>query len=152
MREMRRKDRAIDQKAAMAILHKCEYGILSMLDSEGPYGLPLNFAVENDAIFFHSAPEGRKIDALKDDPRVSFCVVGNTEVMAEKFSTRYESVIVSGNAYLCEEVEKRHGLRLLLEKYSPDHIEAGMKYIDGSHRETAVYRIRIKSITGKARR
>jgi uncharacterized protein len=66
MRELRRKDRAITNDEAIAILRKTEYGVLSTITPDGkPYGVPLNFCYLDNSIYFHCAIEGRKIDNIK---------------------------------------------------------------------------------------
>lgn len=150
---MRRSDRAIGAEEARRLLETAEYGVLSMASSDGvPYGIPLNFAYAKDCIYFHCALDGMKIDMLCANQKVSFCVVGRTEVMPEKFSTNYESVVASG---IVEELfagNKREGLLLLIKKYSPEYITKGLEYIDRFFDKTKVFRICLESITGKARR
>ena len=98
MKELRRKDRGISREEATTLLKKAEYGILSTSSEDGkPYGVPLNFCIIDHNIFFHSAVEGHLIDNIKINKSVSFCVVGNTEILPDKFGTKYESVIVSGD-------------------------------------------------------
>jgi len=109
-KELRRKDRAaMPDEETRELLRSTEYGVLSILDDEGVYGLPIYFAMEGDSLYFHSEPVGRKIDALAGNPRISFCVVGESEVLQEKFSTRYRSVIAFGMATLIDGEEKRKG-------------------------------------------
>ena len=96
--------------------------------------------------------EGQKLDHMNANPHVSFCVVGKTEVLPEKFGTKYESVILSGNAEEVFENTKQLALEGLLHKYSSSYIPAGMKYIDKLTDKTKVYQISITSITGKARK
>jgi len=104
-------------------------------------------------IFFHCAPEGHKLDNIIANDRVSFCVVGKTEVLPDKFATRYESVVVSGRAAIVDDrVLKKNALRALVVKYAPDHIAAGDAYIDKLMDQTAVVQISIDRLTGKARK
>lgn len=59
MREIRRKDRILDELRARELLVEGEYGFGAMVNVDGGgYGLPLNYAVEGDAIYFHCVPEG----------------------------------------------------------------------------------------------
>lgn len=149
---MRRKDRAVGIEEARRLLESAEYGVLSMAGPEGvPHGIPLNFALTGDSIVFHCAPEGRKIDMLSANPKVSFCVVGRTQLMPEQFGTRYESVIATGPVEELSGGEKRQGLVLLVRKYSADHLKEGLEYIDRHAAGTKVFRIHLESITGKAR-
>jgi len=150
---MRRNDRAIGADEARRLLETAEYGILSMASSDGiPHGIPLNFSFVRDYIYFHCAPEGKKIGLFSTNRKVSFCVVGRTEVLPEKFGTKYESVVTTGTVEELFEKDKREGLVLLLKKYSPDYIKEGLDYIDRLFNKTKVFRISLESITGKARR
>lgn len=59
---MRRQDRAISEKEALDLLTKAEYAVLSTVDENGdPYGVPLNFCVINDCIYFHLLWKDRKL-------------------------------------------------------------------------------------------
>jgi uncharacterized protein len=152
-RKIRRKDRAISESEAKGILEKGEFGVLSTASSDGqPYGVPINYSYTGDAIYFHCAVEGHKLDNLRSNNRVSFCVVGKTEVLPEKFSTNYESAVVFGKAVELTGDEKHSGLLELVKKYSPGFIKEGMKYIENSAGKTRVYKIVVESITGKSRK
>ena len=149
---LRREDRRLDDAAAMALLKRGEYGILSTLDRRNrPYGIPVNYVVIDDSIFFHCATEGQKLENITANKDVSFCVVGKTELNPEKFTTRYESVVVMGNADLIQDaVLKKNVLRTLVAKYAADHMASGERYIDALMDQTAVVRIVIEQLAGKA--
>jgi hypothetical protein len=152
-REIRRKDRAILLHEAIEILASGEYGVLSSVDSDDqPYGVPVSYRLIDDAIYFHCFPEGHKLDNIAHNEKVSFCVVGKTEVLPDKFSIKYESSIVFGRATELFETEKSIALLGFLKKYSPDFIAEGMKYIDASFDKVRVYKISIDSISGKSRK
>lgn len=152
-RELRRKDRGISESEARALLERSEFGVLSTVSPDGaPYGVPLSYCVIDNAIYFHCALEGHKLENITADNRVSFCVVGATEVLPDKFATRYESVIVSGMSIEVFDAEKQRSLEGLVEKYSSDFRESGLRYIDSDGKQTRVFRIMIDAISGKARR
>ncbi len=152
-REMRKAERQLTLEEAQRILDVGEYGILSLQGEDGyAYGVPLSYVYKEDAIYFHCASEGKKLDCLAQNDRVSFCVVGKTEVLPEKFSTKYESAIVFGSASRVAGAEKDAALLALLEKYSPDFIAPGRDYIAKAKERTVVIRIEVEKISGKARR
>ena len=152
MKELRRKDRAITEEEAVALLNKAEYGVLSTVSENGkPYGVPLNFCIINDCIYFHCAVEGQKIDNIKQNKLVSFCAVGNTELLPDKFGTKYESIIVSGEVEEVFDMNKQMAMEGLLHKYSPEFFDKGIKYIEGLRDKTRVFKITINTLTGKAR-
>ncbi len=153
--ELRRKDRRVTESETRELLERGEYGILSTSGPDGqPYGIPLSYGVLDDAIYFHSAAEGHKLANIAADNRVSFCVVGTTEVLPEQFATRYESVVVTGKAYEVFDDEKQRALEGLLAKYSAGHHAAGLEYIAAQGARTRVFKIciGIDAICGKARR
>lgn len=150
-RSMRRHDKGMIDNEALELLKNGDYGVLSMVgDEEYPYGVPLNYAYKEGQIYFHSALEGHKLDGIKRNNKVSFCVVGEIEILPNEFSTKYESVIVFGRV---EEVkgenEKRSGLLEIIKKYSSDYVDKGIKYIDSDYKKTALFRITIEHMTGK---
>jgi hypothetical protein len=153
MRELRRKDRAITNDEAIAILNKAEYGVLSTITPDGkPYGVPLNFCYLDHSIYFHCAIEGQKIDNIEKNKSVSFCTVGKTEIMPDKFGTKYESVIVSGQIEEVFNVNKQIALEGLLKKYSSNYFNKGLEYIETLKEKTRVFKIYIIHLSGKARK
>jgi nitroimidazol reductase NimA-like FMN-containing flavoprotein (pyridoxamine 5'-phosphate oxidase superfamily) len=153
MATLRRKDRAISEAEAWELLNRAEYGILSTVSDDGqPYGVPLNFCVIENSLYFHHAVEGHLIENITDNPIVSVCVVGDTEIMPEKFGTLYESVILFGNIEEVFDSRKQIGLEGIVSKYSADYKEEGIKYIEKLWDRTRVFRIKITDISGKARR
>jgi uncharacterized protein len=150
---IRRADRALSQEQAMEILQKGEYGILSTVSSDGqPYGVPVSYSYTDNLLYFHCAVEGHKLENLVANNQVSFCVVGKTEILPDKFATRYESAIIFGRAFELTGDQKRTGLIELLKKYSPDFMEKGLKYIESDVEKTRVFKIEIEALSGKARR
>lgn len=151
-RKMRRNDRQSTEDYAIALLEKCEYGVLSTVNKDGyPYGVPLSYVYKDASIYFHSAVEGHKLDNIAANHNVSFCVVGEKKTLPEKFTTSYESVVVFGQASQVAGVEKKAALLALVTKYSPDYLEKGKAYIENSSDKTTVIKITIEQITGKVR-
>lgn len=149
-RKMRRHDKEISSEEAARILESAEYGILSTTGEDGyAYGVPLSYAYKDNCIYFHCARDGQKLDNIKHNDRVSFCVVGATELLPEEFSTRYESVIAFGRASEVFDQEKQEALVAILEKYSSQFMDKGMEYINKDSRLTRVIKIEIEHMTGK---
>ena len=152
-RPVRRTDRAISTSDAIDLLASANYGVLSTVGEDGrPYAIPLSFVFHGRVIYLHCAKEGRKLDNLRNNPAVSFCVVGHTKVLPGEFATEYESAIASGTARLISGDEKQQALIKFLEKYSPDYIEQGLEYIAASIDKVEIIRIDVDEISGKAKR
>ena len=152
-KEMRKNDRSMNEAAIVELLRMTEYGVLSMagLDSYA-YGVPLSYVFLNGALYFHSALEGYKLDCIQENNQVSFCVVGETEILPSKFSTKYQSVIVFGQITVIEGAEKREALIGFLKKYSSEFMEKGLKYLESDEHITRVLKLTIEDMSGKARR
>ena len=65
---MRRKDRERDRAFAYDVIDRCEYGVAAMAGEGGaPYCVPLSLVRLGDALYFHCALEGTKLDCLSSD-------------------------------------------------------------------------------------
>lgn len=148
---IRRQDRLLAFERAEFLLKQGEYGFLA-LGGDGGYGIPVNFALVNDIIYIHCAPEGEKIYRVSQDSRASFCIVGHTRPIGEKFTTEYESVLVKGSIHIVSnDDERKNALRAIISKYSPNHIEAGEKAIERSFHRTAILALQIEHISAKSK-
>ncbi len=123
---MRRSRQQLPENEAEEILKQGTSGVLSLVDENGaPYGVPLSYVYAEGKIIFHCAPEGRKLDCISHDPRASFCVIGADEIIPERYTTHYRSVIVRGRMeVVAEREEKLRLVALLAEKYRPGFPDA----------------------------
>lgn len=154
-REMRRIKCKLSDDAAEKILREGLYGILALSgENNYPYAVPINYACADGKIYFHSAMTGHKIDAIKNNPKASFCVVDKHEVVAEEFTSYYSSVIAFGKMRIADnDEEKIFGLKLLAEKYSPNESDEHRdKEIYGKLNALVVPVLEIEYLTGKAAR
>ena len=74
---MRRNKQQVSNDKCKEVLTNEWRGVLSVLgDNDYPYGVPMNFFYdENDnAIYFHCAKSGHKLDAINKHPKCSFTV------------------------------------------------------------------------------
>ena len=148
---MRRKEKEItDTREMEAILRRAAVCHLAMVDDGEPYVVPMNFGYEGGALYFHSAPAGRKIGILRKNPTVSFSIVGEAEVAPAEsacgWSTRYRSVTGCGKAVIVDDVEgKREGLSVLMSQYSEREYDLSGADLDGM----VVIRVDIEEMKGK---
>ncbi len=152
--EIRRQNRILEDLRAIELLETSLYGFLCLGENENgyTYGIPISYAYDEarNCLHFHCATEGQKLEILKHQNKVSFCVVKNVQTISHKFSTLYESVIVFGTADMdpCDE-DKRTALRELVKKYSPDYLESGETYIENAFHKVHTFKITIEHITAK---
>jgi hypothetical protein len=150
---LRRQERKLNDNEALEILRNGEYGVLSMCTPGNyGYGVPLNYTMHGKAIYFHCAMEGSKLDCLRANNKVSFCVVGHTGLLPAQFSTLYESAIVFGTTSEIDGEEKRNALVHLIEKYSSDYMQEGLEYIERAFERTNMIKLSIESFCGKGRK
>ena len=157
MREMRRRDRQLTESETLEVIRQGEYGVLCTVTAEGlPYGVPISYALDegSNTIYFHGTiQEGQKTDNLAYQPQACLSIVLQTELMPEKFATKYWSANAFGPVWeVSDEAEKRHGLESILKKYAQDYLEQGEKYIDGATGRARGMKMTVQSITGKARK
>ncbi len=152
MRNMRKIERKMDNNKALKLLKAGEYGILSTCGEDNqPYGIPLNYVVFDNKIYFHCANVGSKLDNIHYNNKVCFTVIPHTELMPEKFSTKYESVVVMGEASLVREEEKLKPLMEFIKKYSPKFLKEGQEYIDRAKSKVTLIEMNVENISGKER-
>lgn len=152
---VRRQNRLMEKTDAYRLLKEGEFGVLSMVTPTGKgYGVPFSYVWDGgESVYFHCAPEGEKLKCFEVNEYVSFCVVGKTEVIPDKFTTNYESIIVSGTITTDLSTEERmHALELILDKYAPDDKVVGMAYAEKSFSRTRILCLNINCISGKCRR
>ena len=108
-REMRRKNQILSQAECLAVLDRGTSGVLAVQGDGGwPYAVPLSYVYEDGRLWFHCARTGHKLDAIRREPRVSFCVVDQDQVVPQEYTTYFRSVIVFGTIrVLTDDGEKR---------------------------------------------
>lgn len=153
-RPVRRQDRLLDIPAAERLLETGEYGFLAMCSPEGyGYGIPISYVYlrERGCLYFHCAPKGHKIDAVAANGRVSFCVVGRTQVLP--YTTAYESAHAFGRiGPVGDDTERWEALLALRAKYNPELADAEDAYMRKSFARTTVLRLDIEHLSGKCKR
>lgn len=120
-RSMRRKKQQLSNEKAVEILENGKTGILAVNGDDGyPYTIPVNYVYYNNKIYIHSATEGHKIDAVKNNDKVSFCVIEKDEVYPQKLTTLYRSTVAFGKAKILYNDEMIQAVTALGLKYNPD--------------------------------
>ena len=150
-REMRRNRQELSLQQCLKILNRADSGVLAVCGDDGyPYAVPLNFIFDDNKIYFHCAVSGHKLDAINADDKVSFCIVDKDEIVAEKLTAFFRSVIVFGKASVVnDDNEKRRAAQLLCEKYAPDFKTKSDEEIASSFKRFNIVRIDCEHISGK---
>jgi uncharacterized protein len=148
---MRRRKREITDRAEIdAILRESKVMRLALADDNRPFVVPVFFAYNGRAIYFHSAREGTKIEILKRNKNVCFEISVEGGVLesdiACDFEAKHRTVIGFGEAAFVEDAaEKKNALDKIVAKFSDKKFD----YPEKNLAMTLVVRIDIESLTGK---
>ena len=72
---MRRIDKEInDIQSIELILQEADHCVIALSENNSPYLVPMNFGFKDNILYLHSSPEGKKIEILKVNNKVSFGV------------------------------------------------------------------------------
>lgn len=144
---------SFDKLEIKQIIDKCDTCYLGMVDPEGlPYVLPFNFGYEENVVYLHSAPSGRKIDIIKNNPNV--CIAFSTdhklfyrhEPVACSYGMDYRSVLAFGKIVFIEEYEEKvKVLNVIMRKYAG----RDFSYNPPAVNNVAIYKVEISKIEAK---
>lgn len=149
---MRRHDRQITDPAEIeAVIMQAEVCHLALVDQGRPYVVPLNFGFEGGKLYFHSAREGRKLDAIKADGRVSIAFSLPHQIVkadqACQWGFRYSSVIGFGRARLIDDpAAKAAALAAIMAHYDDD---GGEYDFSAGIDRVVVVEVEFEELTGK---
>jgi nitroimidazol reductase NimA-like FMN-containing flavoprotein (pyridoxamine 5'-phosphate oxidase superfamily) len=154
---VRRTDRELTDPAAIAsVLRRGRFATVAMCHEGEPYLVTLSYGYDADenALYFHVAKEGRKLDAIAADPRVCATVVIDGGSQPGECKHRYESVVARGTMRLVDDpAERRRGMRVLVTHLEDDpELVWAHNRLDGDtvYERMSVVRLDIDEITGKA--
>lgn len=149
-RKMRRIRQQMTDENAKIVLESAKTGVMSVIGDNGYlYAVAMNYAYLDGKIYLHSAGEGHKIDAIRSCDKISFLVIDKDDVLSDKLTTAYRSVIVFGRAKLIEDAAERLSLvRRFALKYS-NNMPAIQADIDENLAAMALIEITPEHITGK---
>jgi nitroimidazol reductase NimA-like FMN-containing flavoprotein (pyridoxamine 5'-phosphate oxidase superfamily) len=152
MRRMERQVKEIED--IESIISRSDVCRIAFADNNTPYIVTLNFGYsggDNPCLYFHCAPEGRKIEMIKKNNRVCFEMDTDHEIYSgEKgcdWGMKFSSVIGYGNISIVEDRKlKIEGLDCLMAHYSD---QKGLSYNEKVLGKTLVLKLDIHEMTGK---
>ena len=148
---MRRKEKEITGIGDIEkIIKKALCCRIGLVDDDEPYIVPVSFGYERNALYFHAALEGRKIELIKRNSKVCFEIDADVEMVEVSeprgCTAKYRSVIGTGRAFILDDdEEKSQGLKLIIKQYGMKDFDFPKTRLD----KTLVVRVDINSITGK---
>lgn len=148
---MRKKEKEITDKAAIeSIILNSWVCRLALSEDNHPYIVPLCFGYEDNALYFHSAPEGKKLDILRSNNKVCFEFdIDHRIVEAQEacgWTMNYRSVIGFGKASVIDDPdEKIKAITAIIQHYAGKPVP----YSEAKLKDTVIIKVEIESITGK---
>ena len=151
-RPMRRSKQELSREECIEILKAQPRGVLSVLGDEGyPYGMPMNhwYCEENGRLYFHSGMKGHKVDAIRNDEKVSFCVYDEGYTEPGQWMKRVTSVIVFGRMEIVDDVDEVVRVATALSRKFTDDEGYIAREIKAFAHETRLLRLTPEHICGK---
>lgn len=149
---MRRDEKQItERKEIDAIIHASDVCRLAMARENEPYLVPLSFGYDGQALYFHTASAGKKIDFIESNHHVCFEFEHQVQVVANddhacKWSFSFKSVIGYGTvSEVVHLAQKKQGLSQIMQHYS----QKQWSFNEQTVAKTRVWKISIQSLTGK---
>lgn len=149
--KMRRFKQELSREDCEKLLRAATSGVLAVEGDDGyPYAVPLNYYYEDGTLIFHTAQDGHKMDALARNPKASFCVIARDDIVPEKYTSYFESVIAFGHVRKIEELdEKRAWFEKLAAKYSPEQVEGRAHEVERMLKVVCLLALDIEHLSGK---
>lgn len=151
-RKMRRKRQELSKEKCMEVLQNGTSGVLALAgDDDYPYALPISYVYDGESIYFHSAKSGHKIDAINRNSKASFCIIDQDQIIPEKYTSFFRSVIVFGSIEILKnEQEIFAAIEKLAIKYAPyDTKENRHRAIEREMKPLCMLKMNIVHISGK---
>lgn len=147
---MRRFRQALPEQECREILAGAYRGTLSVIGDGGyPYALPVNFLYADGHIWFHSALEGHKMDALKTCDKACFTVIDEPVKEADDWWYHVRSVICFGRIWVVtDDAERLARLRQLGAKYFPEGYDIDSDLVKNGPR-AAILDFEVDHMSGK---
>jgi nitroimidazol reductase NimA-like FMN-containing flavoprotein (pyridoxamine 5'-phosphate oxidase superfamily) len=149
---MRRADKEItDRRLISQIIEQCQVCRLGLAKGDTPYLLPVSFGYDGQAVYFHTAREGRKIEFLTANPTVCFEFEHDVRLVTHdsspcKWTFSFQSVIGYGTVLELTDADERvAGLAQIVKHYSGREWAMGGENLEAIR----VWKISIESLTGK---
>jgi nitroimidazol reductase NimA-like FMN-containing flavoprotein (pyridoxamine 5'-phosphate oxidase superfamily) len=151
---MRRRDKEITDPAEMrAVLQEATYIIVAMSVGDEPYLATLShgYDEERNCVYFHCAPEGRKVEMLKANPNVWGQALVDGGYQQGSCDHFYRTVQFRGKVtFMADQTQKEHALRVMIHHLDEDPETVIAKQITPhSTGRILIGRIDITEMTGK---
>lgn len=151
-RELVRKHKQLSDEECVELLQNETRGVLSVQGDDGyPYGMPMNhwYNAEDGYIYFHCGNVGHRLDALRRDDKVSFCVYEQGSRREGDWAYTVRSVIVFGRMDVIDDMDTIVDVTTKLSHKFTQDDELIQKEIEQAAHRTLLLRLRPQHMRGK---
>lgn len=144
----------LDSDEIQQILKKGKFAVISMCRGDEPYIVTLSYGYDGDsnALYFHCAPHGLKIDFIKTNPIVCATIIEDGGYIKDECGHKYKTVVFWGKMEILQSIEeKRMGMEILLNHLETNPVIVKEKAIksEGYYSKMEVLKLSIIQIHGK---
>ena len=152
---LRRKEKEItDIEELRGIVASARFTAVALCRDGEPYVVTMNHGwdADNEALYFHCAHKGLKIDFINANGRACATIVEDHGYKHGECDHAYRSVVMQGTIEVVEDLdEKKHAFQVLLDhqEKEPDPITARNFPDDAAYGKVGVLKMTIEEMTGK---
>ena len=152
---MKKQDRQISDSGEIAeILQKGRYTVIAMCRDNEPYIVTLSYGYDKagNALYFHTAKSGLKLDFISRNPEVCAAVIDDKGYIMNECAHEYRSVVLNGRMSIVDKLEeKKHGMEILLKHLedTPGIMKEKHFMNDNIYENFVILKLDITDITGK---
>lgn len=141
-----------EKEKIFELIKSCRVCYVAMSEDNVPYVLPMNFALDGDAVILHSAQSGRMWETVKGNPKlcINWTVGEGLAWQDERVGCSYRmissSALVEGTAEFIDDYdEKERCLHILMAQYS----ERNFRFNAPAVKNVGIIRVKIDNLTAK---
>ena len=152
-RDLIRKNKKLSTEECISILKSEKRGVLSVNgENDYPYGMPMNhyYNEEDGRIYFHCGKVGHRLDSIKKDNKVSFCVYDSGYRNDGEWALNIKSVIVFGKIEIINNLEMITDISAKLSRKFTDDEKYIKQEIEQFAKATLLLALTPEHVCGKA--
>lgn len=136
------------------IIKNGKFSVISMCRDNEPYIVTLSYGFDSESksLYFHSAPNGLKLDFIKTNPQVCATVIEDGGYVINECGHNYRTVVFWGVMTIVSDMEeKMHGMSVLLNHLESDNVVIKDKLLKSNdyYSKMVVLKLDITQIHGK---
>ncbi len=143
-----------NENELIEVLQNGKFTTIAMCRDNEPYIVTLSYGYDknNNALYFHAALKGLKLEFIKHNPSVCGTVIEDLGYVEDECEQHFRSVVFRGKISIIGNLDdKKHGLDILLDhlEKNPDPIKIRNIKNDDSYNKITMLKFEITEITGK---